>query len=235
MRLSRTNRREMSARLRQLIVFPWAVLAYLLLATLSIGAITVGASQEGKWQALFDGRTLKGWVQRGGEARYHVEKGVIVGTTVLGTPNSFLCTEKFYGDFILELEFNVDSVLNSGIQIRSNSFEDYKNGRVHGYQVEIDPSERAWSGGIYDEGRRGWLNDLKDNPAAGQAFKQGEWNHYRIEAIGDRIRTWVNGVPAADLRDDMTATGFIALQVHGSKIDGLQVRWRNVRIQDLGP
>ena len=235
MRLSRTNRREVSARLGQLIVFPWAVLAYLLLATLLLGASTVRASEQGKWQALFDGRTLKGWVQRGGEARYHVDKGVIVGTTVLGTPNSFLCTEKFYGDFILELEFNVDSVLNSGIQIRSNSFEDYKNGRVHGYQVEIDPSERAWSGGIYDEGRRGWLNDLKDNPAAGQAFKQGEWNHYRIEAIGDRIRTWVNGVPAADLRDDMTATGFIALQVHGSKTEGLQVRWRHVRIQDLGP
>ncbi|GAH63420.1 unnamed protein product, partial [marine sediment metagenome] len=155
--------------------------------------------------------------------------------TVPGTPNSFLCTEKMFSNFILELEVKVDTALNSGIQIRSSSFEEYRNGRVHGYQVEIDPSERAWSGGIYDEARRGWLYDLQKNEAARKAFKNGEWNHYRIEAIEDSIRTWVNGVPAADLVDSMTATGFIALQVHNSRIEGLKVRWRNIRIQDLGP
>ncbi|MBN1845691.1 MAG: DUF1080 domain-containing protein [Sedimentisphaerales bacterium] len=191
------------------------------------------AAGEESWQDLFDGKTLNGWVQRNGQARYEVVDGVIVGTTVAGTPNSFLCTEKDYGDFILELEFWVDPALNSGIQIRSESRPDFKNGRVHGYQVEIDPSARAWSGGIYDEARRGWLFDLKDRPAAQQAFRQNQWNHYRIEAIGDRMRTWVNGVPAADLKDDMTRRGFIALQVHSDPKSGLQVKWRNIRLQDL--
>jgi len=185
------------------------------------------------WQDLFDGKTLDGWVQRNGKAKYTVEDGMIIGTTVLNTPNSFLCTEKMYTDFILELEYLVQPGMNSGIQIRSNSFKHYKNYRVHGYQVEIDTSDRAWSGGIYDEARRAWLFPLKDKPKAQKAFKQNQWNHYRIEAIGNHIRTWVNGVPAADLTDDMTSTGFIALQVHGSKTAGQQIKWRNVRIQDL--
>jgi hypothetical protein len=185
------------------------------------------------WVPLFDGNTLNGWLQRGGTAIYSVENESIVGLSKVKSPNSFLCTAKNYSDFILELEVKVDSTLNSGIQIRSNSLPEYKEGQVHGYQVEIDPSARAWSGGIYDEGRRGWLNDLKDNEPARKAFKNGEWNHYRISAIGDSIKTWLNGVPAAALRDSMTATGFIALQVHGSKTDSLEVRWRNIRIQDL--
>jgi len=193
----------------------------------------VALSSDAQWQSLFDGKTLDGWVQRNGKAKYTVEDGVIVGTTVLNTPNSFLCTEKMYTDFILELEFLVEPGMNSGIQIRSHSYQHYKDYRVHGYQVEIDTSARAWSGGIYDEARRGWLYPLKDKPEAQAAFKQGQWNHYRIETIGDRIRTWVNGVPAADLTDEMTATGFIALQVHGSKEADQKIKWRNIRIQDL--
>ena len=164
------------------------------------------------------------------------------------TGNSFLCTEKDYGDFVLELEFKVDPALNSGVQIRSQCFDEPKEfekdgkkskipaGRVHGYQVEIDPLERAWSGGIYDEGRRGWLNDLKNNDAgAAQAFKQNEWNKFRIECRGDSIKTWINGVPAADLKDGMTPRGFIALQVHGvgDRTEPLEVRWRNIRLREL--
>ncbi len=205
----------------------WVVL----LIGLVLGGVTFAGEVE--WQSLFDGKTLDGWVQRNGKAKYTVEDGAIVGTTVLNTPNSFLCTEKMYTDFILELEFLVEPGMNSGIQIRSHSYKHYKDYRVHGYQVEIDTSTRAWSGGIYDEARRGWLYPLKDKPEAQKAFKQGQWNHYRIEAIGDRIRTWVNGVPAADLTDDMTATGFIALQVHSSKEADKKIKWRNIRIQDL--
>lgn len=190
------------------------------------------AAEKG-WQDLFDGKTLKGWIQRNGKAQYAVEDGMIVGTTVLNTPNSFLCTEKMYTDFVVELEFLAEPGMNSGIQIRSRSFEHFKDHRVHGYQVEIDTSDRAWSGGIYDEARRGWLYPLKDKPEAQKAFKQNQWNHYRIEANGDRIRTWVNGVPAADLQDDMTSTGFIALQVHASKEAGKRIKWRNIRIQDV--
>lgn len=187
------------------------------------------------WEPLFNGENLDGWHQLGGDAKYTVEDGVIVGATVLNTPNSFLVTDKEYGDFILELEFKINDGMNSGIQIRSHSSPDYRDGRVHGYQVEIDPSERAWSGGIYDEARRGWLYPLIFNPSARSAFKHNQWNHYRIEAIGNTIRTWVNGMPAASLVDDMTSKGFIALQVHsiGDNKDeaGEHILWRNIRIQ----
>lgn len=187
-----------------------------------------------EWEILFDGKTLKGWVQRNGKAKYEVQDGMIVGTSVKGEPNSFLCTKKDYNNFILEVEFWVGEDMNSGIQIRSLSLADYKDGRVHGYQVEIDPSPRAWTAGIYDEARRGWLYDLRNNEAARKAFKPGEWNKLHIEAIGHSIRTWLNGVPAANLVDSMTPSGFIALQVHGRPKSGIKARWRNIRILDLG-
>jgi hypothetical protein len=200
--------------------------------------IVSSCNQEKKdntpWVDLFDGETLKGWSIIGGNATYEVVDGAIVGTSTMNTPNTFLRSDKIYGDFILEVEYKVDPKLNSGIQIRSNSIPSYREGKVHGYQVEIDPSERAWSAGIYDEQRRGWLNPLTDNPAAQKAFKQSDWNKYRIEAIGDTIKTWINDVPAAYVIDDMTATGFIGLQVHGigkdESKDGTQVAWKNVRI-----
>ncbi len=189
-----------------------------------------------RWRKLFDGKTLKGWHILGGEATFQVENGEIIGETALNTPNTFLVTNERYGDFVLELELKVDTLLNSGIQIRSNTFPDYLNGMVHGYQVEVDPSKRAWSGGIYDENRRLWMYDLKNKPKAQQAFHNNKWNHYRIAVIGNRIRTWVNGVPVADLADGLTLSGFIGLQVHGIGSDvtkkGLKVRWRNIRLLD---
>ena len=188
---------------------------------------------------LFDGKTLDGWVQKGGNAKYEVQNGTIHGSSVPNTSNSFLCTEKLYGDFILEYEFKVDEALNSGVQIRSNSFKEYGGGRVHGYQIEIDPDmkrARLWTAGIYDEGRRGWLNDLQDNEPARKSFKPDEWNQIKVEAIGDSIKTWLNGVPAADLVDSMTPSGFIGLQVHGvgKRTEPLNVAWRNLKIKDLG-
>jgi len=209
------------------------MLVSLLAVSLLLGSYAMAADDG--FVPLFDGKTLDGWKQLGGKAKYEAVDGMILGSSVPNTSNSFLCTEKMYTDFVLELEFKVDPGLNSGVQIRSNSLEDYKNGRVHGYQVEIDPSARAWSGGIYDEGRRGWLNNLAENEPARKAFKQNEWNRYRIIAKGDSIKTWINDVPAADLTDDMTAKGFIALQVHGvgSRVEPMQVRWRNIRLKDL--
>ncbi|MGB5460266.1 MAG: DUF1080 domain-containing protein [Eudoraea sp.] len=185
------------------------------------------------WTPLFDGETLNGWTIKGGEAHYTVRDEIIVGSTVHDTPNTFLTTDGMYGDFILELEYKVDSTMNSGIQIRSNSFPHYRNGRVHGYQIEIDPSDRAWSAGIYDEARRGWLNTMDNNPKAQQAFKQNDWNHYRIEAIGDTLKTWINDVPAAYLIDDKTSNGFIGLQVHSigkDQKEGTEIQWKNIRI-----
>lgn len=185
------------------------------------------------WQNLFNGTDLNGWNQKGGTANYTVRDGAIVGSTVHDTPNSFLTTDRIYGDFILELDYRVHPSMNSGIQIRSNSYDWYMDGRVHGYQIEIDPSERAWSAGIYDEARRGWLVPLTENPAAQRAFKQNQWNHYRIEAIGDSIKTWINDVPAGFLIDDKTHEGFIALQVHSigdAQEAGTEIIWKNIRI-----
>jgi len=195
-----------------------------------------GGSRNG-WTDLFNGKDLAGWVQRNGEAEYKVENREITGISKAGTPNSFLCTEKDYGDFILEFEMKVDTALNSGVQIRSHSLPEYRDGRVHGYQVEIDPSPRGWSAGIYDEARTGWLYPVTPyNPAAVTAFKNFEWNHYRVEAIGNSIKTWLNGVPVADLLVDLDDSGFIALQVHSINVktkpwtEGTTVRWRNLRI-----
>lgn len=188
---------------------------------------------DSDWKPLFDGKSLAGWTSRGGKATYRAEDNCIVGTSAGDTPNTFLCTDREYGDFILEYEFKIDPKLNSGVQIRSNSVSGYKDGVVHGYQVEIDPSERGFTAGIYDESRRGWLQDLSKNEAARKAFKQNEWNKVRVEARDESIRTWLNGVPAADLRDKLTRTGFIALQVHSTDSkDPLEVRWRNLRIKE---
>jgi len=193
------------------------------------------ASAQGDWVDLFNGENLNGWKQLNGKAKYEVVDGVIVGTTVLGTPNSFLCTENNYSDFVFEVELLVEPNMNSGIQFRSESKADYNNGRVHGYQCEVDPSDRAWSAGIFDEARRGWLYPLDLNPKAKTALKMGKWNKYRIECIGNSLRTWLNGIPVAHVIDDMTSEGFIALQVHGignnKDREGQQIKWRNIRIK----
>jgi hypothetical protein len=215
-------------------------LHFSLLALLSVSAQKKSSTQ---WENLFNGKDLTGFKQLNGKASYRVEHGELIGTTVLNQPNSFLATEKEYGDFIFEVDFKVDDQMNSGIQFRSEQNDandkckvtDLKTpNRVHGYQMEIDPSNRAWSGGIYDEARRDWLYSLDNNPAAKNAFKHNDWNHYRIECIGYDIRTWVNGIACAHLIDAMTVKGFIALQVHAvsdPKNVGEEIRWKNIRIQ----
>ncbi len=228
----------------------------------SWGVRVVEAAEEGPWTDLLQGRTLDGWVRRGGQATYALQDGVVTGSSVCNTENTFLCTEKAYGDFILEYEFKVDPRLNSGVQIRSECFDTAKQvqwqgktiripaGRVHGLQVEIDPDvprKRMWSAGLYDEARRGWLfpSDGEQGPQ-GRAFSElgmrifrpGDWNHVRVEAIGDSVKTWLNGTPCAAIRDSMTLKGFIALQVHSIGSDrskeGTRVLWRNLRIREVG-
>ena len=216
------------------------LLHFSLFALLSVSAQKKSSTQ---WENLFNGKDLTGFKQLNGKASYRVEHGELIGTTVLNQPNSFLATEKEYSDFIFEVDFKVDDQMNSGIQFRSEQNDgndkckvtDLKTpNRVHGYQMEIDPSNRAWSGGIYDEARRDWLYSLDNNPTAKKAFKHNDWNHYRIECIGYDIRTWVNGIACAHLIDAMTVKGFIALQVHAvsdPKNVGEEIRWKNIRIQ----
>ncbi len=191
-----------------------------------------GDSNKG-WANLFDGKTLKGWKQINGTAKYSVKDGAIIGWTAPGSPNSFLCTTRNYGDFVLEFEVKVDKRLNSGVQVRSESKADYDNGRVHGYQVEI--AENGFSGYVYDEARRRkFLTENTDKEKAVNAFRGGEWNHYRILCDGDSIKTWVNGTPIEDLTDSMTQEGFIGLQVHSFKGDPpAWVQWKNIRIKEL--
>ncbi|MBK9118537.1 MAG: DUF1080 domain-containing protein [Phycisphaerales bacterium] len=196
--------------------------------------VSTGAAQEG-WIPLFNGRDLSGWKKLGGSAPFHVEDGAIVGTFVADPANTFLTTEQTFGDFVLEFEFRIEAGVNSGVQFRSLSTPEILDGRVHGYQYEIDPSERGFTGGIYDEARRGWVYPVTLNPPARRELKTGVWHTGRIECVGTAVRTWLNDQPVAHLIDDATARGFVALQVHGVAADaagvGRTVRWRNLRIR----
>ena len=218
------------------------IISFLLLVSISCGSfsITHGAQQQESkgWISLFNGKNLKGWVQRNGTATYRVEDNTIVGKTEVGSPNSFLCTKKDYGDFELMFEVKVDDLLNSGVQIRSKSVPEFRNGRVHGPQVEIAIDGTA--GFIFGEAMgKGWFSRDLSNEQARAAFKRGEWNSYRVLAQGLSIRTWINGVPVANLTDDISKmdSGFIGLQVHGLEPgtgDGpFEVRWRNLKIRKL--
>jgi len=198
--------------------------------TLCLAGLLVGSVQAGEWQPLIDGSDLSGWKQVGGDAKYEIHDGEIVGHTVADTPNSFLVTKTRYSDFILEYETRLDAPTNSGMQIRSHVGD---NGIVLGYQVEVDPTYRRFSGGLYDEKRRKWLYPLTRNEKGREAFRNGDWNHFRVEAIGNSLRVWVNGIQTVDMVDDMTAKGFFGLQVHSIRDPehaGRSVRWRNMRI-----
>ncbi len=215
----------------------WTIAA---LAGLVLAALPVAPADKGEegLVRLFNGKDLDGWEQRNGTATYRVEDRCVVGKTSEGSPNSFLCTKKEYGDFELRFEVKVDDRLNSGVQFRSKSKGDTREGRVHGPQVEISTDGNA--GFVYGESLdTGWLSSDKErgNAAARAAFKKGEWNSYVVRAQGRSIKTWVNGVPVADLVDDRSkmSSGFIGLQVHGiPRGQGpYEVRWRNIAIKEL--
>jgi hypothetical protein len=227
------------------------------LCALLLCVIGAPALADDRFVELFDGESLGGWTVRGGDASFRVERSPeggfeVVGTSKAGAPNTFLCTEREYADFVLEFEVKIDPALNSGVQFRSAVYAEDRatkvrdgsgvvgealqpKGRVYGYQAEIDPSPRGWSGGVYDEARRGWIAplDKPEHAPARKAFNNAGWNLYRIEARGDELRTFVNDVACADLVDDASPRGFIALQVHSiesAEQAGKEVRWRNVRI-----
>ena len=201
-------------------------------------ACIAAVNASAQWQPLFNGKNLKGWKIVGGTAEYSVKDGAITGvSTKVDNRNTFLVTDREYGDFILEFLFKIDEnfkYFNSGVQLRSHVGE---GGRMYGYQYEIDPTSRAWTGGIYDEARLGWLYPLTVNPEAQAAFRHGDWNKARIEAVGNRIRTWINGVPAADVLDAQDASGYIALQVHAvydEESVGKAISWKDIRIMTEG-
>ena len=200
---------------------------------------SVAVAEDG-WVSLFDGKSLDGWTQRNGTAKYVVKDGTIHGTTAEGSPNSFLCSNKEYANFELEFEvFLYDAKLNSGCQIRSKT-KDTPTGRVNGPQVEIEASgaKGAESGYIYGEACGGWMTPKKDLKKH-KHFKDGEWNKYRIVANGANIKVWINGQQISDLTDDKKfeshPKGFIGLQVHSIKkgTGPYSVAWRNIKIKEL--
>lgn len=205
-----------------------------------------GNADEQGWTVLFDGKTLDGWIQKNGTATYRIENETIVGKTNEGSPNSFLCTEKDYGDFELMFEVKCDNRLNSGVQIRSQTRpvgEDSgdKFGRVNGPQVEIEAAnnEGSLSGYVYGEATgRGWLSSDSDRVRHAH-YKNEKWNRYHVIAKGNRIQTFINGFQIADLTDEEIykthPKGFIGLQVHGiaSGAGPYEVAWRNIKIREL--
>ncbi|QDU01511.1 hypothetical protein V6x_11910 [Gimesia chilikensis] len=214
----------------------WGLTLAFLASLCLAGSVQAG---ESGWVELFNGKNLNGWTQHNGTATYKVEDGTIVGTTSEGSPNSFMCTTKNYGDFELEFEVKVADELNSGCQIRSQQKDG--NGRVNGPQVEIEASGKngAEAGYVYGEATgRGWLTP-EDRLKPHKTMKDGEWNKFRIVAKGPRIQTWINGKQIEDLTDEAIykthPTGFIGLQVHGIKkgTGPYSVAWKNIRIKEL--
>lgn len=209
------------------------VLTWIALVPLLAGVAQ--AADTGEWQSLFDGKSLSGWRVVNGTASYEVIDGAIVGTTTAGSPNSFLATDRRFGDFVLEFEARQTvGPTNSGVQFRSQSKPEVMDGRVHGPQMDLDPSERQWTGGLYDEAMTGWWYPGSLNPQPG-LYQFNEWNKFRIEAVGRSMRTWVNGQLSAYVLDATYQDGFIALQVHS--IDepedaGRKIHWRNLRIKE---
>jgi hypothetical protein len=194
------------------------------------------------WTTLFNGEDLSGWYWVNGQHEAEVKDGIIKATEIRGVPNGFLCTTEEYDDFILELDVKTDILMeNSGIQFRSLYRDDYRDGRLYGYQAQIQnrpPHVSQWNGAIYDEARRGWLYIIEDDPVRQKAYKQNQWNTFRVEAIGTTNRVWINGVPIVNLEDAESTHGFICLQIHGL-LSGpaYELRYeqsafmRNVRIQ----
>ena len=193
-------------------------------------------SSQDKWTYLIDD-DLSNWEIKEGNAEFIIDDGIITGTSILKSPSTYLGTKINYKDFILEFEVNVSSGLNSGVQFRSLKSDHLKNS-VYGYQLELEADKpernRLWSGGIYDQSRRSiFLYPLSVNPIARSAFKPDEWNFVRIEAIGNSIRTWINGIQCSNLIDDTSTEGFIALQIHSigkQSLEGKTVKWKNIRI-----
>ncbi len=195
--------------------------------------------KKGELKDLFNGKDLSGFTQRNGTATYKVVDGTILGTTAKGSPNSFLCTDKKYGDFELVFEVKCHNRLNSGVQIRSKTKNDDPKERVNGPQVEIEASgsKGAEAGYIYGEACYGWMTPDKDRKPH-KHFKDGEWNKYRVLAKGARIQVWVNGEQVSDLVHEKAyeshPKGFIGLQVHGVGNNGpFTVAWRNLKIREL--
>jgi len=239
-----------------------ASLAIILIAVATMSCQNKSAKQQDGWKDLFDGKTLNGWklinqdwTNPDVKPDFYVENNMIVCNTIMGNEGGYLVTEKSYSNFILEFDVKIDTSLNSGLQCRSRMWEKdtttiyvagdaqgtkhetkWRTGYVWGYQIEVDPSRRAWSGGLYEPGNRGWIVTLAGNEPARNAFKRMDWNHFKILMDGSKIQVWVNGIQTVDTTDEMSKSGFIGLQFHGAYQPWQKDKksmWKNIRIKEL--
>lgn len=221
--------------------------------------LTIFMSCQENSTNIFNGSNLNGWLNYGG-GKFYVEDECIVAEAIMGLPNTFLHTEKKYQNFELEFDVKLDTVLNSGVQIRSNIYKEdtqtvrwggrfdengeksvinrqWRAGRFWGYQIEIDPTSRSWSGSIYEEAGRGFLHTPGINQTVKSAFKPLEWNHFLVRVKDNRIQSWINGTLIADVKDDLVSDGYIALQLHGIGKNKLKsnkkIRWKNIFLKKL--
>jgi hypothetical protein len=214
-----------------------AIAAAALLASCATGRPTANINTaESQWVSLFDGTSFDGWHEHGGMHEFAIKDGMIVGTAVAKQPNAFLVTDRTYTDFIFEADFLSDGSMNSGVIFRADYDPEYRGGRLFGYQADIDPTDRKWTGGLYEEALRGWLVPIEDNEACRSSFQQHKWNRMRIEALGSDLRIFVNDVPCARSVQDNLTEGVIGLQVHSVRPGwrfgepGDWIAWRNIRI-----
>jgi hypothetical protein len=243
--------------------FKWPVMLVALVFIILMTACQNRSANKDGWKDLFDGKTLNGWKVLNQDFKnpeskpdFYVENNMIVcNTTLNNSGGGYLVTEKSYANFILEFDVKIDTSLNSGIQCRSRVWEKdtssiyvagdasltkrktkWPAGYVWGYQIEVDPSSRAWSGGLYEPGNRGWIVALVNNEPGRKAFKPMDWNHFKILMDGNKIQTWVNGVQTVDTTDDMSASGFLGIQFHGAGSEWQKDKksyWKNIRIKEL--
>lgn len=203
------------------------------------------ASAKDGWVDLFNGEDLSGW-----ENPYDWGEAKVVDGEIHLTANRkfFLVTKESFEDFEFEAEIKLpEGKANSGFMFRCHVGKN----KVFGYQAEVDGSKRRWSGGLYDEGRRGWLWPGRDGTTnipekaktkeegmahfdkeeVKNALKREDWNKYRIVCKDDHIQIFVNGVAITDVYDSTDASGHIGIQHHGEK--GQTYKFRNLRIREV--
>ncbi len=184
-----------------------------------------GAAGAAAVSDLFDGRTLEGWQRREGGEAWAVESGEIVVRPAAGGGPALLVSERERGDFALMLEFKVEADASAGVIVRGGDAAPGSKTAGAGYTVDLSGS----AGGLREQGNAQWLDDLRSNPPARRAFKSGEWNALRVVAVGDTIRTEVNGVAAANYLEAHPGKGWIGLWADGSGA----VRWRSLKLKSL--
>lgn len=170
------------------------------------------------WVDVFAESPLSDWRRVGGRAEFEEIDRILVATIRAGHQTTFLCGDKVWGDFELNCQFRIDPGLNAGILIRSRPDSGRNEERVEGLQVEIDSSERGWTGALYDQGRKSWLATLEARPEVRGAFKQDQWNSLRVLAKGDSVTTWVNDVLAVSVTNSPVRSGIMAIQIHSTKL-----------------